>query len=133
MAVSVEEKLARRARAKRRREAKEAGTYVPRGQRKAKARRDLTSKVSSKVYKPRSQEEIEETVKRRRAGEPKRLKRRFRTSEPILIKARIQSHVIADEGGPRYYVMPISSLYQREGVSWIINESYLAPWPRRKK
>ena len=134
MSLTEREKEARKIRARRRREAKAAGTFVPRGERKRKRREEQREAVEIKVLRHRDKEEIQRAVKKRRESEPKRLKCRFKTQEPVLIKARITGHVLHDEyGNSRYYVMPITDLGQQIGRQWLLHEAYLAPWPRKSK
>ena len=134
-AKTEEEKQARRTRAKRRREEKEAGTYIPRGQRKAKKRKEIEVQAAARQRSSRSLEEREAALKRQRSTETQRLKRRFRRGEAVLIKARIHSHIGGEEKGgvPRYYVEPVADLKGGGQGAWILHENCLVPWPRRKK
>jgi len=136
-----EEKAKRKARAKRRREAKAAGTYVPRGERKAKRRKDLASAVSAKVSRrPTSKEEKERTVRKQHATQQDRIRRstgwepEFKSGEPVLVKARIIRPAYPTAGKGRYFITPIVSLsIPGEGRGWYITEQHLTRWPRRKK
>ena len=144
MALTDDEKARRKARAKRRREAKSAGTWVAPGDRKTKKRKDLSKRISAEVH-VRTKEETEQILKRRRKTETKRLGVRFKVGEPVLIKAQIQGHIGAAEAGgiPRYYVEPIISidrgydpikgLPKMKRKAWIMTENFLTSWPKRKK
>ena len=145
MAPTDDEKQRRKARAKRRREAKASGTWVPPKERKAKKRKTLSKKISSDLSGVRSKEEIRQVLKHRRETETKRLGVRFKIGEPVLIKAQIQGHIASEEPGgrPRYYVEPITALQrgydptkgnpEMRRKSWIMTESFLVPWPKKGK
>ena len=132
--LTDDEKKRRKERAKRRREAKAKGTYVPRSERKRKLRAAQQEAVEVKVLRHRDRSEIEKVVKKRRDDEPRRLHRRFKTQEPVLIKAKITGQLIHDDHGrPQYYVTPITDFGQKGGTAWLIHEGYLVPWPRKSK
>ena len=134
MSLADKEKQARRARRKRREEARRTGTYVPRGQRKKKEKRFLAKRASEQIVRERPDpEEIARREERRRKDEPRRLKRKFHRGQPVLIKARIDSHIVEQDGVPRYYVSPIESLQDEPTIGFYIFETQLAPWPKRRK
>lgn len=145
MPLTDEEKRGRKARAKRRREAKASGTWVPPKERKTRKRKDLSKRISSEASQVRSKEEIKQVLKHRRKTETKRLGVRFKIGEPVLIKAQIQGHIASEEPGgrPRYYVEPITALQrgydptkgnpEMKRKSWVMTESFLVPWPKRGK
>ena len=140
MALTEEEKVRRKERARRRREARAAGTYIPRKERKAKARKELATAVSAKVSRPVSREEVERDLRKRQMTQQDRIHRstgwrpQFRSGEPVLVKARIIRPAYPKEGTGQYYVTPIINLKtEDEGRGWYVTEQHLTAWPRRKK
>ncbi len=131
--LTDEEKKARKDRAKRRREAKAAGTYVPRSQRKALRREQLTRRVLAE-----SRPFASRPLKRKGTWIGPTQEPAFKTGEPVLIKAVIRSHMYPQDGLgiPRYMVEPIESIADRSRFhndQFLTDERCISKWPRKKK
>ena len=73
MALTKDEKIKRKERARRRREAKAAGTYTPRKERRRKVRKELETAVSVRVSKPVDREQSKRLLRKQKATQQDRI------------------------------------------------------------
>lgn len=142
MPLSDSERKARSDRAKRRREAKAAGTYVPRsGRKEAKklARQEeakrLQARIAMKAASAQQQKRRSKSDLRKGDWDPSIPKPVFRIDEPVLIKAMITSIVHpGDTGQMRYTIRPIRGPknFDKYHPQWTVEEDKLTRWPRKK-
>lgn len=142
--TSDAEKAARRERRKAREKAKREGTYVPRGKRKDKQKRDILAGASRRSDN-RTEAEKEYDAERQRRLAPKRIRKstgvepKFVVGEPCLVKAVVVQHVYPAEGAAKYEISFMESprQIQEKGkgkmveYGIVIEERFLARWPRK--
>ena len=124
------DKEARRQRARRRREAKAAGTYVPRSQRK-----EVRKSQQQAAYRAHAPSISPSASLRRGEWDDSIPRPVFSDGEPVLVKAVITGVVYPDSGGLRYTVKPVEG--PRDIDKWqgevMVRQSHLARWPRKQK